>query len=76
MSENAILDSQRMSEHTCAFCDCAKMLWEKFEMLDDEAAALIDGGMREQFNSSNENVFDELLSGASNVSEWWRYICE
>ena len=24
MSENIILDSKRMFEHACAFCDCAK----------------------------------------------------
>lgn len=128
MSESAILDSQRMFEHACSFCDCAKfcevesnsieyrmrshtvsgivnsafacevfiktllvfhgrtvaeikghelkMLWNEFRTLDNETAALVEKGMREWFNSPNENMFDKLLSETSNAFEYWRYIYE
>ena len=114
MSERAILDSQRMFEHACTFCDCAKFcevepnnieyrmlshtlsgivnsafacevfiktllvfhgrtvteikghklktLWEEFRTLDNATAALVEERMREWFNSTNANMFDELLS--------------
>uniref|UniRef100_UPI0040572CE0 hypothetical protein n=1 Tax=Agathobacter sp. TaxID=2021311 RepID=UPI0040572CE0 len=123
MSESAVLDSQRMFEHACAFCDCAKFcevepnnieyrmrshtvsgivnsafacevfiktllvfngrtvaeikghklktLWEEFRTLDNETAVLVEERMRKWFNSSNENMFDELLSEASNAFEYW-----
>ena len=128
MSESAMLDLQRMFEHACAFCDCAKFcevepnnieyrmrshtvsgivnsafacevfiktllvfhgrtvleirghklktLWEEFRTLDNATATLVEERMREWFNSTNTNMFDDLLSEASNAFEYWRYVYE
>ena len=128
MNESEMLDSQRMFEHACAFCDCAKFcevepnnieyrmhshtvsgivnsafacevfvktllvfhgrtiseikghklktLWKEFKTLDNATAVLVEERMREWFNSTNTNMFAELLSEASNAFEYWRYIYE
>lgn len=128
MGKNMILDSQRMFEHACAFCDCAKFcevepnnieyrmcshtvsgivnsafaceafiktllvfhrrtvleikghklkeLWGKFRTLDNVTAVFVEKKICEWLNSTNANIFDELLSEASNAFEYWRYIYE
>lgn len=53
-----------------------KDLWREFRMLDNETAVLVEKRIREWFNSSNENMFRELLDEASNAFEHWRYIYE
>lgn len=126
MSESVMLDSQRMFEHACAFCDCAKFcevepnnieyrmrshtvsgivnsafacevfiktllvfhgktiseikghklktLWKEFKMLDNATAAFVEERMREWFNSTNANMFDEKqLAGLDHI--YFNIIC-
>ncbi|MDR1549508.1 MAG: hypothetical protein LBT06_13100 [Hungatella sp.] len=53
-----------------------RLLWKKFKEEDYKTALLVEERMQEWFNSGNENMFDELLSNASDAFEYWRYIYE
>ncbi len=53
-----------------------KGLWEDYKALDERTAADIEERIKEYFQSSDENIFDNLLAESSDAFEYWRYIYE
>lgn len=51
-------------------------LWRKYKQADIKTALSIEQGMKEWFNSQNENMFAEMIEDAHNAFEHWRYIYE
>ena len=128
MTEDYVLNLQRMFEHACEFSDCAgfcevesnsieyrmrthavsgivnsvfaceifiktllvfhgrtiaeikehqlKKLWEEFKKEDYEIAFRIEERIREWLQAEDDNIFNRLISEASDAFERWRYIYE
>ena len=49
-------------------------LWSKYKSLDNVRADKVERELKQWFNSSNPDMFTDMIKDASNAFEEWRYV--